>query len=204
MEQHFGSKKSLQSVSPAALEEWILKMREKQLKTTTIRRKVAVVRLFFNYWVRRGTLDSSPFWKVRLDLKCERQLPRNLSPRDTKRLIEHVWAETRHVIGPFVSDLSDAQFRKLRNLAAIEILFATGMRVSELVNLTLGDWLEDDNCFVVTGKGSIQRLAFLPDERSVHAVRSYILARKHRPGDSAFLLVSAAGRHFKTQVLHGL
>jgi len=199
MEQHFGPKKSLESVSPTALEEWIMRMRDKQLKTTTIRRKVAVVRLFFNYWVRRGTLDASPFWKVRLDLKCERQLPRNLSPRDMKRLIEHVWAEARQVIGPFVSNLSDVQFRQLRDLAVVEILFATGMRVSELVNLSLDDWQEDESCFVVTGKGSVQRLAFLPDERSVHAVRLYISARKHRPGDSAFLLVSASGRHFKTQ-----
>jgi integrase len=49
--------------------------------------------------------------------------------------------------------------------SALEILFATGMRVGELVKITLQDWREDEKSFLVHGKGSRQRLSFLPDDR---------------------------------------
>ena len=54
----------------------------------------------------------------------------------------------------------------------MEILFATGMRVGELVSLNIRDWRDDEATFLATGKGPRERLAFLPDDRSLKVRRS--------------------------------
>ena len=90
-------------------------------------------------------------------------------------------------------------FLRLRNIAALEILFATGMRVGELVGLTLADWHTEDNVFSVRGKGSRQRLAFLPDDRSIKAVHLYLGQRLAIASGHEQLLVNAAGEGISTQ-----
>jgi site-specific recombinase XerD len=94
---------------------------------------------------------------------------------------------------------NDSQFLHLRNLAAVEILFATGIRVGELVSLNIKDWLEEDASFVINGKGSRQRLAFLPDDRSLRAVRLYCTDRRQIATENEALLLNAAGRRLSTQ-----
>lgn len=146
----------------------------------------------------KGVIDRSPLWKIRLDLGRERVLPRNLSASDAKRLIEGAW----HGVEPSSSVTclpSDPSFLRTRNLAAIEILFATGIRVGELVTLRLQDWREDDASFVVSGKGSRQRLALLPDDRSLRVVKMYLSRRTAMTLSHDSLFINAAGRKISTQ-----
>jgi site-specific recombinase XerD len=66
------------------------------------------------------------------------------------------------------------------------------MRVGELVSLRLSDWRDDEATFIVCGKGSRQRLALPPDERSMQAVRMYLSHRQtmHRTHDGLLLNTS--------------
>jgi site-specific recombinase XerD len=73
------------------------------------------------------------------------------------------------------------------------------MRVGELVSLTLRDWQEDERTFVVRGKGSRQRLAYLPDDRSLKAVQSYMTHRKAMNIGHEALFVNFAGKQISTQ-----
>jgi site-specific recombinase XerD len=125
-------------------------------------------------------------------------LPRSLTALDARRLIEEVWREVEFPCATILRP-SDRHFLQLRNLAAIEILFATGMRVGELVSLRLQDWSADDASFVVSGKGSRQRLALLPDDRSMKAVEIYVLRRRAAELGHDGLLVNASGRRISTQ-----
>ena len=103
----------------------------------SVRRKLATLRVFMGFWVRRGVLHNSPFWRIRMDFGRERRLPRSLTGPDTKKLVETAWAklvsiETKH------RPTSSRSFLARRNVAIVEILFATGMRVGELVALNFG------------------------------------------------------------------
>src|SRR5581483_4831241 len=161
-------------------------------------RKFATARVFFAYWIRKGLLDTSPLWKIRLDLGGQRLLPRNLSAQDAKLLIEQAWGSV-NTSGLPPSVVCNARFLRLRNLAAVEILFATGIRVGELVSLNVKDWHDADASFVINGKGSRQRLAFLPDDRSLKAVRLYCSGRQMVATGECALFLNAAGRRISTQ-----
>lgn len=125
-------------------------------------------------------------------------MPRSLSGADTKKLIEEVWREVKTSGEPIASS-RDPRFFNLRNVAALEILFATGMRVGELVELKLTDWCESEASFVVNGKGSRQRIAFLPDVRSLKAVNSYMLHRTAISLNDPAVFVNASGGKMTAQ-----
>jgi len=181
----------LSLITPEQLEAWARELQNQGYAAASIRRKFATVRMLFRHWVRRGQLVRSPLWSIRLDLGRERVLPRNLAVSDTQRLIETAWRRLGGTPGLW--------FNGLRDLAVIEILFATGIRVGELVALRLGDWREDDASFLISGKGSRQRLALLPDERSIRAVRMYFTQRVARDLGHQGLLVNSTGARISTQ-----
>ena len=193
----FNSTAELATIKADALERWAMDLRTKKYASASIRRKFATAKVFFSYWVRKGAIESSPLWRLRLDLGRERILPRSLTPGDAKALIESAWN------GVALVELSgkpgDAGFLRLRNMAAIEILFATGMRVGELVRLNLLDWNETDGSFLINGKGASQRLGFLPDDRSLAAVKAYVGSRQKVPVAVEALFLNAAGRPITTQ-----
>jgi integrase/recombinase XerC len=112
--------------------------------------------------------------------------------------MEESWRGLEAVSSPLKKP-ADPRFLRVRNVAVLEMLFATGMRVGELVSLTLRDWREDERTFVVRGKGSRQRLAFLPDDRSLKAVQVYLVHRKAMDIGHEALFVNFAGHQLSTQ-----
>jgi site-specific recombinase XerD len=198
LQQHVRPETTLQSVDAESLERWAKVLQLGGYASVSIRRKFATARVFFLYWVRKGTLDKSPLWRIRLDLVRERLLPRSLAPSDAKRVIEEVWHRLPRVrVG--TASAANPYFVRLRNTAALEILFATGIRVGELVSLSLVDWRPEEHAFVIQGKGSRQRLVFLPDERSRQAVQSYLQQRQALSADGDALLLNVAGDRLSTQ-----
>ena len=180
------------------LEAWAADFQKDGYAAVSIRRKFATARVFFSYWVRKGILDKSPLWRIRLDLGRGRVLPRSLTPIDAKRFMEEAWRDSEPEVIR-ARNPADPSFLRLRNIAALEILFATGMRVGELVTLTLQDWWGDERTFIVRGKGSRQRLAFLPDDRSLKAVELYMTCRKAIDLGHDALFVNFTGRQISTQ-----
>jgi site-specific recombinase XerD len=198
MQSHLGPLTPLASLRSESLEKWAMELRAKGYASVSIRRKFATARVFFSYWVRKEVLDASPLWRIRLDLGRERTLPRSLTPSDAKRLIEEPWRRLTNATEATPSP-NNASFRRLRDVAALEVLFATGIRVGELVSLRLGDWCEEDRALIVRGKGARQRLAFLPDDRSLKALCDYVTQRRKLLVEHDSLLVNAAGNAISPQ-----
>jgi integrase/recombinase XerD len=98
--------------------------REKLAATSTVARKVAALKSFFRHLVDRGLLQSDPTQGLDAP-KVQKRLPRTLSAQDVERLLT----------APGHSN----QPKTLRDRALLELLYATGMRVSELVSLNLDD-----------------------------------------------------------------
>jgi len=171
-----GGRTTIEGIAPEVLEGWAAELKEAGYASASIRRKFATLRVFFNYWVRRRHLDRSPLWQIRLDLAPERVLTQVLTMGEAKRLL----LQAKRELGPYPRELStrvDATFRALRNLVIVEVLFATGIRVGELVSLELADFRSEERAFTINGKGSRQRIALLPDRVSYRTVNTYVTHR---------------------------
>lgn len=180
------------------LEGWANELRQREYAPVSIRRKLATTKIFFAYWVRKGMIDRSPLWKIRLDLGRQQVLPRNLDTVEAKKIIEQAWRAIKS--GGQVARSPRAQhFLRLRDLAVIEVMFATGIRVGELVGLNISDWRPTENCFLVNGKGARQRLALLPDDRSLQAISMYLDCRAKISVTHQGLFLNAAGARISTQ-----
>jgi integrase/recombinase XerD len=196
--REFGADRHLSMIDADSLERWARSLRSSGYAPTSVRRKFATVRVLFAYWVRKGSLDSSPLWKIRLDLDRQRLLPRGLTASDIKRMIEEAWRRASFTTSTYPSP-RDARFLAVRNVAMLEILFATGIRVGELTSLSCQDWREDESAFLVMGKGQRQRLALLPDERSQGALKIYLRHRSMMSLGHDALLVNASGGRLSSQ-----
>jgi site-specific recombinase XerD len=90
-------------------------------------------------------------------------------------------------------------YRASRNLALLDLLFATGMRVGEVSSLNLADFVVAEGFFRVKGKGGRDRLAFVVDEQTLRIQREHLSLRGSLRSDSPALFLNAAGKRLSTQ-----
>ena len=122
---------------------YVLNLKERNYAVTTVARKVAAAKSFFSFMVSEGKLRKDPTENISSP-KVGKPLPEALSVSQVRKLIEQ----------PTKSATPDPR----RDSAMLELLYASGMRVSELSSLNLGD-IDINNCFVrCFGKGSKERM----------------------------------------------
>jgi integrase/recombinase XerD len=130
---------------------------DREYTSTTVARKVAAIKSFFHFLVAEGSIRDDP--TATLDSpRVKKYLPRAISQQDVEKLLE----------APGTRDSP----RALRDRAILELLYATGMRVSELVALNVGDVdlaSASVRCF---GKGGKERVIPVY-ERAVQAIETY-------------------------------
>jgi integrase/recombinase XerD len=189
----------LDGITPESLERWAVALRQQGYASASIRRKFAVLKVFFNYWVRRRVLEVSPLWQIRLDLAKEKVLPRVLTQQEAMRLLGQAKQDLRDGPLPQTSVPLGQSFLSLRNLLIIELLLATGIRVGELVALQLSDLTDEAGVLTIQGKGARQRVALLPDDRSRDLLRAYQNRRIEVSVDHGSLFVNVFGGALSTQ-----
>jgi integrase/recombinase XerD len=187
-----GDHTALRTIKPSDIERWAESLRVRPYQPSSIRRKLATVRVFFGYWTRLAVIDRSPLAYLRLDIGANRVLVRALSAPDMNALLH----KARVVV-----DEVGRRRRELavRNRAVIELLFATGLRVGELVQLKGSDVALAESQVVVNGKGGRQRIAVLVDDRSRQALSEYLSVRVARQTVDGALFLSVRGKALTTQ-----
>jgi integrase/recombinase XerD len=199
---------ALTSLDPALIEKWAGHLTFKNYSPASIRRKMVVLKVFCSYWVRKGALTESPFWRVRLSFGRIAQLPRALSQAEMHGLLlqakkselaMRVLPEENALAKRNSSSRSTRRYRALRNLALVDLLFATGLRVGEASALNLEDFLVADSVFRVKGKGGRDRLAMVVDEQTIRIQREHIELRSSFSSNSPALFLNATGQRISTQ-----
>ncbi len=136
---------------------------KKQLAKTTIARKLAALRSFFKYLVKKGLLAENPAVLVRTP-KLDKKLPVSLETDEMNRLL---------------SAPAGDGFDATRDRAILELLYSTGMRVSELVSMNYNDIEFESGTVKVTGKGKKQRIVIL-GPYAAEAVQDYLVCAEAR------------------------
>lgn len=151
---------NIRDIDHLTIREYMAALYEKKKKKSSIHRKVAALRTFFRYLCREGVLESNPAQLVNSP-RVERTLPNHLTIEQMVKFIET--PETDTVLGK-------------RDRAILELLYASGLRVSELVNLNLADIDFTNQAVRVKGKGRKERIVPFGNH-ALEAMQGYLAVR---------------------------
>ena len=143
---------ALRDVELANLRQWLMEIHEHGASASTAARRIAGVRSFFTFLRRSGRIEASPADRLQAPKKPGR-LPAVLK----QRAAETVLANTGQTAGEDSEQASDLNPVQLRDRAMVELLYATGMRVSELTSLNLDSVDFANKLITVLGKGRKER-----------------------------------------------
>jgi integrase/recombinase XerD len=203
-----GDNFQLTALEPSFVENWAADLRARNYSPASMRRKMVVLKVFCSYWVRKGLLVESPFWRVKLSFGRIKQLPRSLTETEMRGLLAQAKRnQSAAKIERKAAVLAKGkrrsrrvrEYRALRNLALVDLLFATGMRVGEVSSLNLHDFPISEAVVRVKGKGGRDRLAFIVDEQSLRIQKRHLELRSHFGSESEALFLNAMGGRLSTQ-----
>ncbi|MDN5042280.1 site-specific integrase [Aliarcobacter butzleri] len=121
----------IKEISKFNLKDYVKDLYIYSYKIKTIKRKIAVLKAFFNYLEFEELIDINPFRKLKLSLKEPKLLPKTLELKEIKVILKHLY----HLKNNVTNRESFSYKLLVRDIVSIEILFSTGIRVSELSNL---------------------------------------------------------------------
>jgi integrase/recombinase XerC len=155
----------IREIDHITIREWLATLHSEKKSKASIARKLAALRTFFQFLVREGMIETNPAKLVNTP-RLEKKLPKHLSIEEMVRFIETPDAET---------DLGK------RDRAMLELMYATGVRVSELTKLNIGDVDFGNKLVRVSGKRRKERIVPFGEPAS-DALQAYLKVR------DAFLL----------------
>jgi integrase/recombinase XerC len=170
-----------ESLTEEMCSAWIADLFQNNVSARSIQRHVSSARGFFNYLKKSGVVRNSPFELINSP-KSPSHLPNILSPEEVSQLL----------------NFKPKNVQEKRDLAIIELIYSSGLRVSETVNTNLGDFEDNKNFLRVLGKGSKTRL--VPVGRyAKNAIEDWIIERNKLATKDSSLFVNLRGNRITTR-----
>jgi tyrosine recombinase XerC len=169
----FLDKTPIEAVAYPDLRRFLAQLKGRNLKPRTVSRKLSSLRSYFKFLQREGVIKSNPA-RLLVTPKLDKPLPHFMSEEETVQLIE----------SPKVGKTNSP-----RDRAIFEILYSTGIRVSELVGLDVDDVDFIGNIIKVMGKGKKERMVPVGD-KALNALKEYMDGRK---ADNKYIFVNKNG-----------
>src|SRR5688572_20187564 len=142
LHESFGTT-TLQDINGGMIRSWLASLKEDEITSKSINRKISSLRSFFKYYLKRGAIKAMPTTNVTAP-KISRRLPVFIKEEETKQLIQTLNSSTE-------------SWKSLNAKMLINLFYATGMRLSELINLK-GKQVDTSRSQIrVLGKGNKER-----------------------------------------------
>lgn len=165
---------ALQELDVNALREWLESLYDQGLDGVSIRRKLAALRMLFQFARTEGLIDSNPALRLRTP-KTKQRLPEVMSEEKTNNLLN-----------------GTGEIARERDIAILELLYGCGIRVSELVGIDLPDLDLNRAWLRVTGKGNKQREIPIVTT-AADALKQYLDVRTPRDPEQLALFLNSRG-----------
>jgi len=211
-----GKPPDLEDASHLLIREFIAHLHDQRLKKTSIARKLAALRSFFKFCVREALLKENPARLVATP-KLPKRVPSVLTAEEISGFLdqlasmessESTEAKEREESAPHRhrpgAENDESQLLVRRDRAILELLYASGLRVSELTGLNLADLDRDDQMLRVRGKGRKERI--VPYGRKAQAalehywpVRAELLRRAASDAEPEAVFLNYAGRRLTSR-----
>jgi integrase/recombinase XerD len=184
IESENGKETKIIDISSKDVEKYIYFCSKRGVSHLTIARYISAIRTFFKYLIANEYISTNPTEVIERP-KISREVPLFLSEDEVEKIKDTIR----------VFEKNDA--KKVRDLAIIELLFSAGLRVSELVNLKVGDINLNNEYIIVKGKGNRQRVVPLGRIAKKY-LEEYLLVRaktvKKFSKDDGYLFISKLGK----------
>ena len=164
------NKQSLLNIKESSVNQYISYLFSLKLKSSSVNRKISSLKSFYLFLLKKKLIRHSPLSEV-ISPKQENYLPASMSESEVEKLLNSPDAS---------KDIEQ------RDKAMIEMLYATGMRISELVNLKITDIDMNRSVIKVMGKGSKERLIPFGESAS-EALFNYLKTRKDSSSKEVFI-----------------
>ncbi|TDI86941.1 MAG: site-specific recombinase [Caldithrix sp.] len=183
---------------------------ERGLKETSVKRRMACLKSMFRWLETEEIITASPFRYLDLKIRLPKRLPCSLSVRELNNLF---YAPTRALglrsveiydFEELPEDLSGRAFNHLTTLLALELLFATGIRVGELVAIKHEHVDRYEGVIHIRGKGDRDRKVYIADTELIKLIVTYAILRSLRSPKNDTLLINSRGGSATTQFIRKL
>lgn len=147
--------------------DYIHHLNKKYDKPKTVKRKIASVRAFYNFLEYENIIENNVFRKIRTDIKEPKLLPKIIANSYIHDILSYLYKEIIN---------SKTEYKKVcsvRNAALIELMFATGIRVSELCNIRYEDINFEERTLKIFGKGSKERMLYIGNDEVIKILKKY-------------------------------
>jgi integrase/recombinase XerC len=134
---------SLPEIKPALVRSWLASLKEKNIASKSINRKISSLKSFFKFQLRNKAIIASPMTTI-VSLKVSKRLPSFIEQKDTATLFKYI-------------EFPDTWKGKTDHLL-LKVFYQTGIRLTELINLKKGQVDASNSTIKVTGKGNKERV----------------------------------------------
>lgn len=162
------------------VESYIEHLTQSNIKTNTLRRKIACMKVFYNYLKYQNIIEENPFNQLRFQFRTEKVLPKTI-PHDILKSI-FIYLEQKVIVSKTDYQKQHAE----RNLLIISLLLSTGIRISELCHIHLKDINLSNKTLHIIGKGKKERILFLGDQKTFNLLETYINKTRNESNDFLF------------------
>ena len=158
----------------------------KKLKDTTINRKIITLKQYFTY-LEEYHKYKNPFIKLKFRFKKEKKLPKTLTIYEIKLLLSILKKNT-------FTSTSFQQFESYRDLALIDLLISTGIRIGEACKITLNDINLVDKVILIHGKGRKERVIYISSLDTYRNIKKWLKIRKKHISYTDHLFINRYGK----------
>ena len=139
----------------------------KKYQPKSIKRKIASLKAFFHYMEYQELLEENPFAKLDIRFRESKLLPKTIPFHFVQKFLSTLYKQKEMAVSEYQLHCS------IRDIAVIELLFATGMRISELCSLKPSDIDLESNNILIYGKGAKERILQLGNQEVISALVLY-------------------------------
>lgn len=184
----------LGEINSAILEDFIAKLHQ-TCKPKTVKRKIASVKALFHYFEYRELIEHNPFHKIQIRFREPVLLPKTIPLHTVETFLSAMYKQ-------YADAKTDYLKRNtLRDIAVIELLFATGMRISELCSLKVCDVNLYDRNILIYGKGSKERRIQIGNDDVVRILKEYKNTIEENMQSCGYFFVNQSGRPLSDQAV---
>lgn len=180
-------------ITKDSLQSYINYLHKTYQKTKTVKRKIAAVKAFFAYLIYQDKIDDNPMSKIRTSFREPKLLPRTISTSDLNSIFSKLYDEINKC-------KTDYQIKVCtRNAAVIELLFSTGIRVSELCQLKDKEINLNEQYIRIFGKGAKERIIQIGNPEVLRILLTYRSLFKDQIESCGYFFINKLGNPLSEQ-----